>query len=157
MRSDRTEATGAKAVTMGRIVVTGSGGGPVDGRYLAWMQAAVSARMFAERVLIAGSDYELRRCRLETVSSSDRSAELELRVDILPLGSLADLNAGSLSEALDRVAHWVETALATLIENTSVGEPEAELPARLEIRFEDHLAKVFAGAVAPAPPGEDHR
>ena len=155
MHSDRTEDTGTKPVTIGRIVVTSGESGEVDGRYLAWMQAAVSARMFAERVPIAGSGYELRRCRLETASSSGVSAELELCVDILPLGSLADLNAGSLSEALGRIAHWVETALATLVENTSVGEPEADLPARLEIRLEDHLAKVFAEAVAPAPPGEE--
>ncbi len=143
------------SVTIGRIVVTGSGAGTADDRFLAWMQSAVAARMFAERVSIAGSGYELCRCRLETASSSGMSAELEIRVDILPLGSLAELNAGPLSEALDRIALWVETALATLVENTSVGEPDAELPARLDLRFEDHLAKVLAEAVAPAPPGED--
>jgi hypothetical protein len=157
MQSDGTEATGMKPVTIGRIVVTGSGAGAVDDRYLAWMQAAVSARMFAERVVVAGSGYELCRCRLETASTSVTSAELEIRVDLLPLGSLADADAGPLGESLDRVAHWVETALATLVENTSVGEPEADLPARLEIRFEDHLAKVLAQAVAPAPPGEEPR
>jgi hypothetical protein len=157
MHSDRTDATGVKLVTIGRIVVTGTGTGQVDARYLAWMQAAVSARRFADTVPVAGSHFELCRCRLETEFSSGIGAELAIRVEILPLEPLADRTAGPLGDALDRVEQWVETALAVLIENTSVGEPEADLPARIEIRFEDNPAEGLARSVARASPAEDQR
>lgn len=154
MSSDMTGA-GATSVTIGRIVVTGDGTGFVDPRYLTWMQAAVSARTFAERFAVGDSEYALRGCRLEIASSPREFAELSILVDIRPLGLLSGRTTGRLRDVLAVVCQWIETSLAILVENTSVGEPEAVPPARLELHFGEDLGDAIVRAFAVSTPGKE--
>ena len=144
MCSYNSSSLGRSSIKIGSIVITSGSSNPVDSLYLQWMNSAVSARSFNERFWASGREYTVSGCRLAAGQQEKGRVSMVILVDILDLGPNGDRKERSLTDALDPIILWMERALATLIENASVGEQEADAPALLEIIYCPSVSELTA-------------